>query len=88
MPTSILNRVTERIEAAPQEAQSLLLYALLSTLAHERSGCMFKLTKLREMQPETREMAYGLMELMAAGGNSGAAWDEALARVDAAMRRG
>ena len=88
MTTSILDRVAAHIEAAPQSAQALLLYALLSTLAHEGSGCMFKLTKLRDMEPATRELAYALMELMAEGGNSGGDWDATLARVDTAIRHG
>ncbi len=81
-----LEQAVAAIEAAPESQQALLLYALISTLAVEKAGCMFKLTKLREMDADTRQFAYGLMERMARGGNSGTAWEQALARIERAIR--
>jgi len=81
-----LERTTALIEAEPESARALTLYALVSTLAIERSGCMFKLTKLRDLDPEARRLAYGLMELMARGGNRGPDWEQALERIHTAVR--
>lgn len=86
--SEVLEQVVQRVEAAPESSQALLLYALVSTLAIEKAGCMFKLTKLREMEPETRRLAYGLMELMAREENRGPAWEQARSRIDEAVRGG
>ena len=86
--SEVLEEVVQRVEAAPESSQALLLYALVSTLAIEKAGCMFKLTKLREMEPETRRLAYGLMELMAREENRGPAWEQARSRIDEAVRGG
>ena len=88
MSDDVLDRVVEVVEAAPESSQALLLYALMSTLAIEKAGCMFKLTKLREMDPETRRLAYGLMELMAQERNRGPDWEQARGRIDEAIRSG
>lgn len=88
MRDDVLDRVVGIVEAAPESSQALLLYALVSTLAIEKAGCMFKLNKLREMDPETRDLAYGLMELMAQERNRGPAWDQARSRMDQAVRGG
>lgn len=74
--------------AAPQSAAGLTLYALISTLEHERAGCLFKLTKLRDLAPGHRELAYALMERMAEGRAGDAPWQAAKARMDAAVRGG
>jgi len=37
------------IEAAPESANALTLYALVNTLEFERAGWLFKLTKLKDM---------------------------------------
>lgn len=84
--SEVLEQVVQRVEAAPESSQALLLYALVSTLAVEKAGCMFKLTKLREMEPDTRRLAYELMEVMAREENRGPAWDEARSRMDSAVR--
>ena len=86
--SDVLEQVVQRVEAAPESSQALLLYALISTLAIEKAGCMFKLTKLREMEPETRQLAYGLLELMAREENRGPAWEQARSRIDEAVRGG
>jgi len=46
---------------------------------------MYLLTKLKEMTPETRQLAYGLMEMMAQGATATAEWEEASARMDKAI---
>ena len=46
--------VLERLRAAPHSASALTLYALASTLDHEEAGCLFRLEKLRDVDPEDR----------------------------------
>ena len=74
------------IEQAPESATALTLYALVNTLEFERAGCLFKLTKLRDLPAEDRPIAYGLMELMAEQGVGGDQWTEAKARMERAVR--
>lgn len=88
MTDKILQEVTELIEADPHSGTALNLYALMSTLRMEKSGYMYMLRKLRDLEPEQRQLAYRLMELMAQGGNVGEAWEQALARMDEAVRKG
>lgn len=88
MTDDVLEQVVAAVEGAPESQQALLLYALVSTLAVEKAGCMFKLTKLREMDPETRQLAYALMERMARGENAGGAWEHARERIERAIRGG
>lgn len=71
---------------APESGPALTLYALVSTLEHERAGCLFKLTKRRDLDPGHRVIAYGLMEMMADGRANDDAWRAATARMDAAVR--
>lgn len=86
MNDELLDAVVAEIAAAPQSAAALTLYALVSTLEFERAGYLFKLVKLRDLEPAQRRLAFGLMELMASGGNTGAAWDNAKSRMDALVR--
>ncbi len=88
MPDDVLQEVLDIVEADPHGGASLNLYALLSTLKMENSGCMYMLRKLRDLSPEHRRIAYGLMELMARNGNQGADWEAALKAIDAAIRGG
>ena len=83
-----LRQTLERLRAAPHSAASLTLYALVNTLAYEQAGCLFKLNKLRDVDADTRQLAYALMELMVAGGNSGEEWERARAEMDAIVRGG
>ena len=76
------------IAAAPHSAAALTLYALVSTLEQERAGCLFKLSKLRDLDPAERALAYALMERMAAGGHRDATWQAAKARMDELLRGG
>jgi hypothetical protein len=83
-----LDAVVDEIARAPHSAAALTLYALVSTLEHERAGCLFKLDKLRDLDPEQRRLACELVELMVDRRNSGAEWDAAKARMDALVRQG
>ncbi|WP_456375127.1 hypothetical protein [Thiolapillus sp.] len=88
MSTSVLDKVLEQVRQAPHSATSLVLYALVNTLEYEAAGCLFKLTKLRDLDENGRRLAYALMELMAEGGNRGQVWDDAKARMDELIRGG
>ncbi len=86
MDMTPLEQTLARIEGDARSGQSLLLYALVKTLSIPQGGHAYLLTKLKEMTPETRRLAYGLMELMAQGGAASAVWKEAEARMDQAIR--
>lgn len=88
MSNSVLDKVLKQIESAPHSARSLTLYALVNTLEHEAAGCLFKLTKLRDLDPEGREIAYSLIDLMVERGNRGEAWEKAKAQMDELIRNG
>jgi hypothetical protein len=88
MSEDILADITGVIAAAPHSAAALTLYALVNTLEYEQAGCLFKLNKLRDLDEPHRQLAYRLMELMVAGGNSGDAWRQAKARIDELVRAG
>lgn len=85
-PAESLQEALAIIEDAPESAAALTLYALINTLEYERAGCLFKLTKLRDLPPQNRPLAYGLMELMAEQGVGDDRWVEAKARMDCAIR--
>ncbi len=88
MSPNTLQQVVELIQRSPQDGASLTLYALVSTLRMEKGGHMYMLRKLRDLPPEQRQLAYGLMELMAEHGNRGPDWEAALQAMDAAVRGG
>ncbi len=81
-----LNETLARIQADARSGQSLLLYALVKTLSIPQGGHSYLLTKLKEMNPDTRQLAYGLMELMASGGSADPHWAEAEQAMDRAIR--
>jgi hypothetical protein len=85
MQDDVLKRVVTIIEAEPHSGLSLNLYALVSTLKMENSAYMFMLRKLRDLSAEHRQLAYGLMELMARSGNRGEAWEAAVQAMDRAI---
>lgn len=85
MDSSALQQAIAQIEGDPRSGQSLLLYALAKTLTVPQGGHAYLLTKLKEMTPASRQIAYGLMELMAQGGSASAAWQEAGVRMDRAI---
>ena len=88
MSDNILNEITEVIVANPHGGPGLMLYALGSTMRMEKTGYMYTLRKLRDMEPQTRQLAYRLMEFMAEKGNEGPEWEAALAKMDEAVRSG
>lgn len=67
---------------------SLLLFALLKTLSAENGQYLYLLNKLRDMTPETRQLAYRLMELMAQGGNETGEWRSTVSEIEEMIRRG
>lgn len=83
-----LEAVVDEIARAPHSAASLTLYALVSTLDQERAGCLFKLDKLRDLDPGQRRLAWELVELMVERRNAGDTWSTAKARMDALVRQG
>jgi hypothetical protein len=83
-----LEEVVKTIEASPRSGQALLLFALAKTLDVPKTGHMYMLKKLQEMDAETRRLAYGLMELMAQQGNQGDEWNQAIARMEKAIQSG
>ncbi len=88
MSTSVLDKVLRQLEISPHSATSLTLYALVSTLEYEAAGCLFKLTKLRDLDQQGRELAYALMELMVDKENQGEAWNKAKQQMDELVRAG
>ena len=88
MADDILDLVVKLIEASPRSGQALLLFALAKTLDVPKTGHMYMLKKLQEMDADTRQLAYGLMELMAQQGNNGDVWNKAIARMEAAIQAG
>ncbi len=88
MAEDALQQVVKLIQANPHSGPGLNLYALVSTLRMEKGGYMYMLRKLRDLSPEHRQLAYGLMELMAENGNQGEAWEKALEAMDAAIKGG
>jgi len=88
MTEDILEQVVKLIEASPRSGQALLLFALAKTLDVPKTGHMYMLKKLQEMEADTRHLAYGLMELMAQHGNQGDVWTQAITRMEAAIQGG
>ena len=88
MADDILDLVVKLIEASPRSGQALLLFALAKTLDVPKTGHMYMLKKLQEMDADTRQLAYGLMDLMAQQGNNGDVWNKAIARMEAAIQAG
>lgn len=81
-----LEIIVESIETSPRSGQALLLFALAKTLDVPKTGHMYMLKKLQEMDAETRLLAYALMELMAKHGNQGEEWDKAISRMEKAIQ--
>lgn len=84
--SDILKRITKVIQSSPQGGESLILYALISTLRMEKGGYMFMLSKLGDLSAENRQLAYELIELMAVKGNQGVEWEAALKAIDQAIK--
>jgi len=85
---SPLDAVIDLLKQAPHSAPALTLYALISTLEFEKTGYLFKLDKLKDLDEAQRQTAYQLMELMIAGENGGEAWVIAKQQMDELVRAG
>ena len=83
---NILDKVTAQICDDPRSGQSLLLFALFSTLNVEKTGHMYMLGKMKELTEENRQLAYGLIELMASNQSGDDAWNQAFERMETAIR--
>jgi hypothetical protein len=83
-----LERICERIEAAPEGGVSLLLYGLLKSMQMEERGCLFALARLRMLDADTRALVYALMELHAQQANRMPEWAALVERMDEAVNRG
>ena len=85
-PDTALEQALTVIEAAPESAAALTLYALVNTLEYERAGRLFKLNKLQDLDTDHRAIAYGLMELSVVGEIGNETWTDAKTRMDRAVR--
>ncbi len=86
MTDSVLEKITQQIVDDPRSGQSLLLFALLATLNVEKTGHMYMLGKLKEFTPENRQLAYGVIELMANNEIGNDAWNKAYTQMESAIR--
>lgn len=86
MPDTILEKITQEITNDPRSGQSLLLFALVATLNVEKTGHMYMLGKLKEFTPENRQLAYGVIELMANNEIGNESWHQAYTKMEAAIR--
>lgn len=87
-PSDAIAAAIAAIAERPHGASALTLYALANTLDFQRAGCLFKLAKLRDLDPAHRPIAYGLMEALATGQVGDADWQRAKSRMDALIRNG
>ncbi len=85
MNTALYTKITQQITADPKSGQSLLLFALIKTLDTPKGGHLYLLKKLSEFTPESRELAYALMEVTAKQQNTGSDWDSMVATVEDAF---
>lgn len=86
MSENVLESVYEIIKESPHSGQSLTLFALLKTLDIQKGGHMYLLSKLKDLTPENRQLAYGLMELMANNQTLSEDWQVKLQLIEAAIR--
>ena len=86
MTDSILEKITQQIVNDPRSGQSLLLFALIATINVEKTGHMYMLGKLKEFTPENRQLAYGVIELMAKNQVGDEAWRQAYTQMETAIR--
>ena len=86
MSNEILDKVYEVITTEPHAGQSLLLFALLKTLDIPKGGHMYMLGKLKEMTPDNRQLAFGLMSLMAENKTQDDEWITKVREIESAIR--
>lgn len=83
-----LDELLEMIRGKPHGAASLVLFALVKTLSAKQSQYLFLLNKLRDLDTAQRQLAYRLMERMAAGDNELPDWQAKVQAMEDAIRRG
>lgn len=88
MDLTPLEETRQLVQDNTHGGASLLLFALLKTLSAENGQYLYLLNKLQDMTPETRQLAYRLMELMAQGGNETTEWKSAVSEIEDMIRRG
>lgn len=86
MSEKTLDSVLSIVKENPHSGQSLLLFALMKTLDIPKGGHMYMLAKLKEMLPETRQLAFGLMQLMAENKTQDDEWKSKVLEVEALIR--
>ena len=86
MADSVLEQIKQQIVSDPHSGQSLLLFALMATLNVEKGGHLYMLAKLKEFSPENRQLAYGVIELMANSEIGNEAWNQVYSEMEAAIR--
>ena len=86
MTDNVLDKVTQLICDDPRSGQALLLFALTKTIDIEKGGHMYMLRKLKEFSSDNRQLAYGLMEMMANNETGNEAWQQAVEKMEAAIR--
>jgi len=86
MTESVLDKITQQIVDDPRSGQSLLLFALAATLNVEKTGHLYMLAKLKEFSPENRQLAYGVIELMANNEIGNEVWQQAFSKMESAIR--
>lgn len=74
MNLSALEKAVEMIGNDRVSGQSLLIYGLIMTINARQGGQLYLLSKLREMQPETRQLAYEIMDIYARGDSDQPQW--------------
>lgn len=79
-----LEAVYACVEAEPESAASLVFYGLVKGMAPELEGRgnPLALSRLRMLDADQRQLAYGLMELYAQGANQQDEWRERVACMD------
>lgn len=82
----VLEKIKQQISGDPRSGQSLLLFALMATLNVEKTGHMYMLSKLKEFTPENRQLAYGVIEMMANNEIGDDVWQQAYAQMEMAIR--
>ncbi|VAW92272.1 hypothetical protein MNBD_GAMMA22-311 [hydrothermal vent metagenome] len=87
MNSKLFNKITQQIANDPKSGQSLLIFALIKTLDTPKGGHLYLLKKLSEFTPESREIAYALMEVSAKGENQGDEWDSMVSSIESAFHQ-
>jgi hypothetical protein len=86
MSDNTLNDVLNVVKENPHSGQALLLFALMKTIDIPKGGHMYMLAKLKEMLPETRQLAFGLMQLMAENKTQDDRWKEKVLEIESLIR--